>query len=40
MKDMKLSIKIKKSKAVANNIIKGIKISDMVLNTLNKIILF
>ncbi|KAF6687759.1 replication initiation factor domain-containing protein, partial [Bacillus sp. EKM501B] len=32
--------KNKKSKAVANNIIKGIKISDMVLNTLNKIILF
>ncbi|MCU5612332.1 replication initiation factor domain-containing protein [Bacillus paranthracis] len=35
-----IEYKNKKSKAVANNIIKGVKISDMVLNTLNKIILF
>lgn len=32
--------KNKKSKTVANNIINGVKISDMVLNTLKKIILF
>ncbi|MEG8012915.1 replication initiation factor domain-containing protein [Bacillus paranthracis] len=35
-----IEYKNKKSKAVANNIIEGKKISDMVLNTLNKIILF
>lgn len=35
-----IEYKNKKSKTVANNIISGVKISDMVLNTLKKIILF